>query len=86
MFRDVRFAGIALLGNRLYREHRFTLESLSDFQRAVLYGSIGLAFLAFTAAPRLFDEGGVGVIAWLGLLAMAPFGVFWVYQQSRRYG
>lgn len=77
------FAAIAFLGYRLYREHRFTLESLSDRERAVLYGSIGLALLTFVASTRLFE--GALILVWLGLLGLASFGVYWVFQSSRRY-
>jgi drug/metabolite transporter (DMT)-like permease len=79
------FAAIALLGYRLFREHRFELESLGQNHRLVLYGSVGLAFLTFTATNRLFDEGGVGVLAWLALLALCSYGLFWVWTQYRRY-
>jgi hypothetical protein len=77
------FTAIALLGYRLYREHRFTLESLEPNQRAVLYGSIGLAILTFTASPRLLQ--GVGILIWLALLGLASYGVYWVFTHSRRY-
>jgi hypothetical protein len=77
------FAAIAFLGYRLYREHRFTLESLEERQRAVLYGSIGLALLTFVASARLFD--GPLILVWLGLLGVASFGVYWVFTSSRRY-
>lgn len=79
------FAAIALLGYRLYREHHFTLDSLEPRQRLVLYASIGLAFLTFAATQRLFNAGGIGVLGWLLLLGAASYGVFWVFQQSRRY-
>lgn len=79
------FAAIALLGARLYREHRFSLDSLTDRQRLVLYGSVGAAFLVFTATRRLFDAGGAGVLAWLALLGACSFGVFWVFTRSREY-
>jgi hypothetical protein len=82
----VFFAAIALLGYRLYREHRFELDSLDSRQRLVLYGSVGLALLTFTATNRLFDEGGIGVLAWLALLGLCSYGVFWVYSRYRRYG
>ena len=39
------FVAIALLGYRLYRENRFTLEGLTDLQRGVLYSAVGGAFL-----------------------------------------
>ena len=79
------FAAIALVGYRLYREHAFELDTLNSKQRLVLYGSVGLAFLTFTATNRLFDEGGVGVLLWLALLAACSYGVFWVWTQYRQY-
>jgi hypothetical protein len=79
------FVAIAILGYRLYREYSFTLSSLADRDRLALYASIALAFLAFTATARLFDAGGVGVLVWLAMLAIASYGVFWVILRSRRY-
>ena len=82
----VFFAAIALLGYRLYREHRFTLDSLAERERLVLYGSVALAFLTFVASKRLFNaSGGLGVLLFLALLGLASYGVFWVFQRSRRY-
>ena len=79
------FVAIALLGYRLYRENTFTLESLTDVQRAVLYASVGGAFLVFAAAERLFDWGGGGVVIWIALLGLCSYGIFWVWQSSRDY-
>ena len=80
------FAAIALFGYRLYREHRFTIDSLTDRQRFVLYASIGVAILNFTATSRLFDKGGLGVLIWLLLLGLCSYGVMWVYVSYRSYG
>jgi hypothetical protein len=80
------FAAIALFGFRLWHDHQFTLDSLTDRQRFVLYGSIGLALLNFTATSRLFHQGGLGVLAWLALLGLCSYGVMWVYVSYRRYG
>ena len=79
------FAAIALLGFRLYREHRFTLDALEQRQRLVLYASVGLAFLTFAATQRMFEAGGLGALGWIALLGLASYGVFWVFTQSRRY-
>ena len=79
----VFFTVIALLGYRLFREHRFTIDSLEPVQRAVLYGSIGLAILTFTASPRLLQ--GIGILVWLALLGLASYGVYWVFQRYRSY-
>ena len=77
------FTAIALLGYRLFREHRFTLESLEPVQRAVLYGSVGVAILTFAASPRLLH--GIGILVWLALLGLASYGVYWVFQRYRSY-
>lgn len=76
------FVAIAFFGYRLYRENTFALDSLDTRQRTVLYGSIGLAFLTFTATRWLFA--GVGILVWLGLLALCSYGVYWVLVTSRR--
>jgi hypothetical protein len=80
------FAAIAFLAVRLYREYRFTLDSLEDRPRLVLYGSVGLIVATFVATNRMWDSGGIGVLAWLALLSLAAWALYWVYQQSRRYG
>jgi Kef-type K+ transport system membrane component KefB len=79
------FTAIALLGYRLYREHRFTLDSLDERSRVVLYVSIAVAFFAFAATARLFGYGLPGALGWLALLGLASYGVFWVYQRSQSY-
>jgi Kef-type K+ transport system membrane component KefB len=79
------FVAIALLGYRLYREHSFTLESLTDLQRGVLYSAVGGAFLVFASAERLFGWGGGGVVMWIALLGLCSYGIFWVWTSSRDY-
>jgi hypothetical protein len=82
----VFLGAIAFFGYRLYREHRFTLESLEQVERLVLYASVGLAFLAFTARYGvLLGRGGAGTLTFILLLAIAAGGVFWVFTHSRRY-
>jgi hypothetical protein len=80
------FAAIALLVFRFYRQYRIELESMDDTVRVALYGSIGLALLTVTATDRLFDAGGAGVVIWFALLALAAYGLFWVWMRYRRYG
>ena len=79
------FVAIALLGYRLYRENRFTLDGLTDMQRGVLYSAVGGAFLVFAAAERLFDIGGGGIVIWIALLGLCSYGVYWVWMSSRDY-
>jgi hypothetical protein len=78
--------GIALAGYRLYHDNRFTIDALTDRQRFVLYASIGVAILNFTATARLFNAGGIGVLVWLVLLGLCSYGVMWVYVSYRSYG
>ena len=78
------FVLIAVFGYRMYREHRWTLETLPDRLRLLLYASVALAFLTFTATERLFTEVPGGWAVWLALLALASFGVFWVLTRGRR--
>ena len=80
------FVAIALLGYRLYRQHRMDLEALDQRVRVVLYGSIALAFLTLTGTSRLFEAGGAGVLVWLAFLGLCSYGVYWVWTQARRYG
>jgi hypothetical protein len=80
------FAAIAFLGYRLYREHHFELDSLEPAQRLVLYASIGLALVTFTATNRLYNIGGAGILIWLALLALCSYGIFWVWTKYRAYG
>ena len=79
------FVGIALFAYRLYHENHFTIDALTDRQRFVLYASIGVAMLNFTATSRLFGAGGAGVLLWLILLGLCSYGVMWVYVSYRRY-
>jgi hypothetical protein len=79
------FAAIAFLGYRLYRQFGFELSTLDTRQRLVLYGSLGLALLTFTATNRLFDEGGPAILVWFALLALASYGLFWVWNRYRSY-
>jgi hypothetical protein len=79
------FAAIAFLVFRLFRQYGLEIETLDSSLRLVLYGSLGLAVLTFTATNRLFDAGGAGVLLWFALLALASYGLFWVWTRYRRY-
>lgn len=80
------FTVIALLGYRLFRQYRMEIEAIPDRQRAVLYGSVGLAFLTLCATARLFEAGGAGALGWIALLGAGSYGIYWVYARNRAYG
>ncbi len=81
----VFFASIALLVARLYRQYRLDIESLDPNVRLALYGSLAIAVVTFTGTDRLFNTGGVGVLLWFALLAVASYGLFWAWTRYRRY-
>ena len=77
--------GLVLFGYRMYMEHRTSLFMLEDRVRALLYGSVGLLALALIATQRLWDEGGFGVLIWLGLIGAGVYGCVTVYRTAREY-
>lgn len=79
------FCAIAFLGYRMYHQFRFDLESLDARPRGVLYGAIGLAFLTFCATSRMFGAGGFGALAWIALLGICGYGLYWVWTQYRSF-
>jgi hypothetical protein len=79
------FGAIAFLGYRLYRQFHFELSTLDTRLTVVLYGSLGLALLTFTATSRLLDQGGAGLIVWIALLALASYGLYFVWTRYRAY-
>lgn len=82
----VFLVAIALMGYRLFMQFRGQIESLPDGDRAVLYGSLGLAFLTLCATGRLFEVGGGGAVVWLTLLGACSYGLYWVWGRYRAYG
>jgi len=77
-------AAIGFLGYRLYMENKFTLWSMSDQHRALLYGGIATAAATLIASDRLFDSG-LGTIMWFVLLGGSVFCVYHAWVESRRY-
>jgi surface polysaccharide O-acyltransferase-like enzyme len=81
----VFFTAIAVLGYRLYRQFNFELSTLDRPLTLILYGSLGLALLTFTATSRLLDQGGAGLMVWIALLALASYGFYFVWTRYRSY-
>jgi hypothetical protein len=77
-------AALGFLGYRLYMENKFTLWSMSDQHRALLYGGIAVAAATLIATDRLFNSG-LGTILWFCLLGGSVFAVYTAWVESRRY-
>lgn len=82
----VFLAAIALLAYRVYRQYRVDIETLQPNVRLVLYGSVGLAILTLVGTDRLFDYGGIAILAWFALLALCSYGLYWTWMRYRSYG
>lgn len=80
----VMFASLAYLAVRLYRERRTELYSLGDRNRAILYGSLGLATITVVATDRMWDTG-PGMLAWFALVGIAVYGAYHVFRVAREY-
>ncbi|HZV73842.1 MAG TPA: hypothetical protein VFF79_09030 [Conexibacter sp.] len=77
-------SAIAWFGVRLYREHRSDIYALGDRNRGILYASAGLVALTVTATDRLWQTG-PGTVVWVALVALACYGVYFVFRASRQY-
>jgi len=73
-----------LLGMRLYQMFRTDIYGLGDRQRAVLYGSVGVAVFAMAARGRLFDTG-AGTFGWFVLMIAAGYGLYSCWRHYRSY-
>ncbi len=69
---------------RSYREYRVSLYSLGERNRAILYGSVGLAVLVVAATSRLWTTG-AGIAVWFALVALASAGVARVVRAAREH-
>ena len=78
-------AGLLFFGYRLYMEHRATIFGIGDNQRAILYGAVAVACIALLATSKLWDEGGLGVLIWMGLLGLAAWGLYRVWRSYSEY-
>jgi hypothetical protein len=78
-------AGLIFFAYRLYMEHRATIFGLGDRQRGILYGAVALAGFALIATSKLWDEGGLGALIWIGLIALAAYGIYTVWRTYQEY-
>ena len=78
-------AGLLFFGYRLYMEHRATIFGLGDRQRGILYAAVALAAFAIIATAKLWDEGGLGALLWIGLLALSGYGIYSVWRAYQEY-
>lgn len=77
-------AAIGFFVYRLYREQEMTIASLSDPQRAGLFGAAGAIALLIAGYDELTDFAG-GFILWLALIAGAIAAIFLIWRSATSY-
>jgi hypothetical protein len=78
-------AGLIFFAYRLYMEHRSTIFGLEDRQRGILYGAVALGALAIIGTRKFWDEGGLGALLWIAMLAVAVWGIYTVWRAYQEY-
>lgn len=77
-------ATIAWFVYRLYREQQLTLATLSDPQKAGLFGAVGGIALLVVAYDDFSSWNG-GVLLWVALLAGCVAGIFLIWRSANTY-
>ena len=72
--------GLFFRGYRMYMEHRETIYTLEERQRALAYGAFALA-----ATARMWDVGIVGGMLWLAMIGAAGWAIYSVWRAYRAY-
>ena len=77
-------AAIGYAGYQVYRSQKLTIFSLSDRQRWLLLGAVGLVVLMVAGADEMLDTG-LGALLWIGLLASALIAIWRLWVESQTY-
>jgi hypothetical protein len=77
-------AAIAWFVYRLYREQQLTLATLTDSQKAGLFGAVGGIALLVVAYDD-FSAWTGGVLLWVALLAVCVAAIFMIWRKATTY-
>jgi hypothetical protein len=77
-------AAIAWFVYRAYREQQLTLATLSDVQKAGLFGAVGGIALLVVAYDELTSWSG-GFLVWLALMAGCVGAIFMIWRSATSY-
>jgi hypothetical protein len=77
-------AVIALVGYQIYRSQKLSILSLTDGQRAILCGAVGVVVLMIAGADEMLETG-LGALVWIGLLAVAAVAVWRLWVETQTY-
>jgi len=77
-------AAIAWFVYRLYREQQLTLATLTDAQKAGLFGAVGGIALLIVAYDEFHSWTG-GLLLWIGLMAACVAAIFTIWRNASTY-
>ena len=77
-------AAIAFFGYRIYQQSQFTISTLRDSRRALLYGAIGAIVLMIVGTDELLDTG-LGVLVWIAVLALSAVAIVAIVRETSTY-
>jgi hypothetical protein len=80
----VFMAAIAFFVYRVYRDQEMTIDSLTDAQRAGLFGAVGAIALLIVAYDDFADFAG-GILLWIALMAGAVAAIFFIWRSATTY-
>ena len=77
-------AALAWFVYRLYREQQLTLSTLTDLQKAGLFGAVGGIALLIVAYDEFSSWGG-GLLLWIALISGCIGGIFLIWRSATSY-
>jgi hypothetical protein len=77
-------ATIAFAAYSIYRQNQLTFVSLTERQRGLLLGALGVIALMIAGADELLETG-LGALVWIGLMAAAVIAIWRVWVESQSY-
>lgn len=80
----VFLGAIAMLLVRFWRENSFARDAMTDRQRGLIYGSLGVIALAIAGTDELLDTG-LGTVVWLLVLGVGGWIVFNTWREANSY-
>ncbi len=78
----ILLAAIAMLAVRTWRETSFTRDAMTDRQRALVYGGLGVIALTVVGTDELLETG-AGTVVWIALLAGSGWLIFNTWREAR---
>ena len=77
-------AAIAFFGYRIYQQSQFTISTLKDSRRGLLYGALGAIVLMIVGTDELLDSG-LGVLLWIAVIALSVIAIVTVVRETSTY-